>query len=583
MDPDPTRRTLIAAIFSALAPLSAVAKPVRLCVNDPSISDLKAPLTIDTHAHFFNGSDLQVKQFLAQTTTDEQSELRPFVAAMAGVVQRLAWHLAPNAHQERMAMRRYARRLAKCKGANQLRRIADDAFEEGYQKGRRNLQHTAAALSQTRRGVALLASKPAIAPIGAAIQELPSKYQEFENPPESSILGSDPTLRGYLRFILHNFNYRHVNAIDYFSTFSKDSTRKVDLVVANLVDFDYWLSKGKATATTLSEQVDLMSEISVMLGGRVHGFVPFCPFRELMTVDSSGMGESLRLVRRAIEQRGFIGVKLYPPMGFAALGNMEKSIWQTKPGLLPAAGKPGFGAQLDASMRRLFRYCVDNDVPIMAHSNNSNGPNEEFRELASSVYWGNALKEFPQLRVNFGHFGDSDPEDHDGERTQEFLKLMTKQPGAAGQHAFGDSGFFAGALMNYDKMVDVLTHLYAVDKGIMRERLMYGSDWLMVLIERKADDYLTDFMEVMRRTECAIRRGECEEMRRIKGEEIRRCECETLALAAGQKSLSDAFFGHNAAEFLGLRLGRGNRGRLERFYRRYGMAEPDWMIKLRTT
>lgn len=51
-------------------------------------------------------------------------------------------------------------------------------------------------------------------------------------------------------------------------------------------------------------------------------------------------------------------------------------------------------------------------------------------------------------------------------------------------------------------------------------------------------------------------------------------------IGAKQTKLSDAFFGRNAVEFLGLRGGRGNRGRLEHFYARHNMSEPEWMCKV---
>src|ERR1700757_633586 len=65
--------------------------------------------------------------------------------------------------------------------------------------------------------------------------------------------------------------------------------------------------------------------------GRVHGFVPFCPFREALTSKDGRPGESMQLVMSAIDQYGFIGVKLYPPMGFAAWNNVgveAKGTWK---------------------------------------------------------------------------------------------------------------------------------------------------------------------------------------------------------------------------------------------------------------
>jgi predicted TIM-barrel fold metal-dependent hydrolase len=560
MNPDFTRRAALAGLAACFVPYPLrAAAAAALCPADPAISDPAAPLTIDTHAHFFNGSDLQIREFLSRTTVGEDSELFPLVSAMGGILQALAWHAAPDASAESQAIARYAASLKDCDGTDQLRRSAGASYQEGYAIGRQQLQAAAESTYQTPTGAAVLGPRGSTTGLGAAIADLPSTFSEFEvrRSDTAAVLGSQPSLVGYIQFVLHNFNYRHVNAIDYLTTYSKGSVRKVDLVVASMVDYDWWLAQGKATRTSLSEQVELMGQISVLLAGRVHGFVSYCPFREAMTLDSQGVGDSMRLVKRAVETRGFIGVKLYPPMGFAAWGNSGKTVWQGKPSLPPAAADPDFGKKLDAAMGSLFTYCIANDVPIMAHTNHSNGPYEDFKDLAGSEYWKRALEKFPGLSVSFGHFGDTDLEDHKGDKTRMFLALMT-QEGGSGARAFADSGYFAGTLINQTKMRDVLRGLYSSSGGVLLERLMYGTDWEMILPEKNVERYLTDFMEVMQRIETA-----------------------EPGIRARKTSLSNAFFGLNAVEFLGLRSGRGNRRRLEEFYSRNNVAEPDWMQKVR--
>lgn len=562
MDNEITRRTFVAALGAGLTPLSACAQLAPLCPADPTVSSSTAPLTIDTHAHFFNGSDLQIKEFLSQTTVGPDSELYPLVKGMGGILQSLAWHLAPSAQAEKSALATYASRLKECEGPNQIRRLASDSYQAGYSLGRRELQASAKALQQTTIGAAVLGPTSSLPGLGAAIADLPESYEAFEDRRANAVtvLGSQPTFLGYIQFVLHNFNYRHVNAIDYLTTYSKGSARKIDLVVPSMVDYDWWLARGKATPTSLSDQVDVMSQVSVLLGGRTHGFVSYCPFREAVTLDSSGVGDGMRLVKRAIETGGFIGVKLYPPMGFAPWGNAGKTVWQGKASLPSAASDPDFGKRLDAAMHSLFTFCMANDVPVMAHTNHSNGPYEEFKALAGSNYWKLALERFPGLSVSFGHFGDTDPEDHAGSRTLPFVQLMGATAASTGANAFADSGYFAGTLLNQGKMRDVLTSLYSAENRIMLERLMYGTDWTMILPQKNVERYLSDFMDVMRRIEQA-----------------------EPGIRARQTTLSNAFFGSNAVEFLGLRSGRGNRRRLESFYTRNKLEEPDWMKKVGTT
>lgn len=134
---------------------------------------------------------------------------------------------------------------------------------------------------------------------------------------------------------------------------------------------------------------------------------------------------------------------------------------------------------------------------------------------------------------------------------------MTPEPNNAGHNVFADSGFFAGGMIDQGRMRDTLHRLYRTDGGIMSERFMYGSDWHMILTQKNVKHYLANFIELMDRVE---------------GEASRR--------SARQTTLSNAFFGQNAVEFLGLRANRGNRTRLERFYGKHSVAQPDWLHKV---
>lgn len=564
MKHDLMRRRLLFALPAGLLPLSGcAANTITLCPNDPVLGDLKAPLTIDVHAHVFNGSDLQIKEFLSQTVIGQDSELYALLREMGAVLQALAWTSAPGARDEARFIDAYYKPGTRCADSAQLRRAAAPAFQNGYERGRRELQAAAQSTRSQPGAAAVLGPRSGLpgAGLGAAIESLPPTFEEFDQQARepATVLGSQPHLIGYIQFVLHHFNHRHVNALDYLSTYSPKSARKIDLLVPSMVDYDWWLAKGQSTKTSLGDQVDLMSRIAVLTGGRVHGFVPFCPFRELMTARGDSPGESLRLVQRAIESNGFIGVKLYPPMGFAPLGNAGLDVWKGKPTLPPAANEDGFGKRLDDAMRRLFTWCRDNEVPVMAHANRSNGPYEQFKDLAGSEYWQKAIDAFPGLKVSFGHFGDTDAEDHAGERSKAYVRLMTPAPGSKGEGVYADASYFAGVLINPVKMAEVLADLYTgSEHRVLTERLMYGTDWTMLLPQKNVERYLQEFIGVMRRVEQS-----------------------TLAGAAPRgASLSNAFFGANAASFLGLSRGRRTRERLEAFYGRNDVATPDWMAKV---
>src|SRR5262245_18038793 len=77
-----------------------------LCPHDEQISDLSAPLTIDVHAHVFNGSDLQIKEFIDQVVAKSKtSELHGLTQGLGNILQGLGWNLAPNADDELKTLR----------------------------------------------------------------------------------------------------------------------------------------------------------------------------------------------------------------------------------------------------------------------------------------------------------------------------------------------------------------------------------------------------------------------------------------------------------------------------------------------
>lgn len=535
---DPRRRRFIAGMASwAAAGLSGCTMPdIHLC--ESSISDLSLPLGIDVHSHVFNGTDLQIGEFFGQVVANSVgSELQGIVTAVGSLLQDINWHTAPRASEEIGRLAGLKTIYSACDATTKS--SIDEAREMGYQAGRRALLD---ARDQAARRKALAPST------NDALEELlQPTYAQWKAKRDvarkarlaaDSGLAAGKSITGAIDFVLHNFNYRHVNVLDYLETYSQGARRKIDLLVPSLVDYDWWLARGSGTPSSLDDQVAAMERISVLTRGRVHGFVPFCPFRETM-----GAGTSMNRVKDAIGNRGFIGVKLYPPMGFAPYNNTGRTVWADHPGSLPDDARlADFGARLDAAMKGLFDWCRANDVPVMAHTNHSNGPNPAFEDLAGPERWGDALRAFPGLRVNFGHFGDCDAGGGDPAKLKAFLALMS---GPGGGRAYGDSGYFDNVLPDPDGVHATLARLYGEPAtSLIASRFMYGTDWEMILQEREVDSYFDRFMDLMDGLD------------------------------------PDAFFGRNAAAFLGLGRGERNRARLDAFYDRNGVSQPDWIAKV---
>ncbi len=205
-----------------------------------------------------------------------------------------------------------------------------------------------------------------------------------------------------------------------------------------------------------------------------------------------GVMRSLDIVRHAIEQGGFVGVKVYPPAGFLPLGNHLRF--------------PGdHGERLDVAMRALYAYCVAMDVPILTHAAHSNGFKGGYDALAGPAGWELVLSEFPDLRVCLGHFGHLHAIGEDPGRPLEhswpsrFVQLIDRYP-----NVYADVGNSkVPASDGYrDRFGQLLQHFLGGDdpnaeQQKRRRRVLYGSDWWMNVRNPCHQQFLESFRELM--------------------------------------------------------------------------------------
>ena len=261
----------------------------------------------------------------------------------------------------------------------------------------------------------------------------------------------------------------------------------VDLFTPLMVDLDPGL--GDVAPTSMRQQVVLQEKISrlSMLGllpgalqAHVHPFVGFDPRRELAARRAGHIETPLDLLETAVTRFGVIGVKIYPPMGFKAIGN---------------AGKVADAAALDAVLRDLYGWCQSEAVPITAHTNPSNYAHKDFKDVASPTFWAAALKEFPDLRVDLGHFGGA----HDEPIATsgwpwKAAKLMDTYPNVyadVGNHKIYDAKVRA----TYLGLLESIFAKYPV----VVDKVMFGSDWYMLAAMPEADRFLTTYRTAYRK------------------------------------------------------------------------------------
>jgi hypothetical protein len=554
-----SRRTLLSSSVWALAtPLSGCGRFAHpdppLSANDPKISNPNSPLTIDVHAHVFNGTDIPVERYITLVRARTDSRLD----GLGEILDYAVNAIAPDGELEFTYLRelnnRGGKRDAKGEASAALQRERHRA--EQYERGIRALKE---GLANRQRALRSLDARADDRELIDAINNMPDRYDKNRKVPRQLRAGND-TIGAALRFATQQFNYRYVNAFDYLEEYGANTARKADLALCHMLDFDWALSRGQPSRTTVRQQIDLMEQLSILSGGRIHGYAPFDPYKQV----AFGLGltgeDPLSLVQTAVLRKGHIGVKMYPPMGFAPYGNKAKatSFWD-KRWIADGLKRPDLGERLDRALEQLYAWCIEYKVPIMAHTAPSNMPDATFSWATDPARW----PDLPVrgLQVNFGHFGDTELGlRKEPKLTRAYAGLMSAE-GALGANFYADSAYFTDAVRGSGTLAAQLTALFRDTQpkrpANLANRLMYGSDWEMLLIESgETSAYLRNFEKLFARFDKEGSFG-----------------------AAGK--ISDAFFGVNAARYLGLLDAESQcRKRLDEFYNWHGIKRPLWTIKV---
>ena len=339
--------------------------------------------------------------------------------------------------------------------------------------------------------------------------------------------------------------YRHEIFDRYLTTYS-GSTRKPALVAPALVDFSHWLDDTQASDQT--RQVEVTALVAQRARGTMlHGYAAFDPLREVIARDDHKPGP-LDLAKRAVEKEGFIGVKLYSPMGFRPTGNA------TSDDKYPAAPSsiPNLRAKLDAALDDLYAWTSKSGVAILAHTANSQQANTGYGCRAAPHFWLKVFEKYPDVRLCLAHFGDFGLRQNCAEAPYQVPagtwedEIGKVVKAAKNPNVYADLSYFEPAFRSGQQLTEgdakvsrkLKAWVDAYDPGCTH--LLFGTDWSMIRKEPGQEGYVVNMERFMR--------------------------------GAGLNDAAiDNFFFNNAVRFLGLHAGEANRKRLEAFYSAHTM------------
>ncbi|MEO1293670.1 MAG: amidohydrolase family protein [Pseudomonadota bacterium] len=197
---------------------------------------------------------------------------------------------------------------------------------------------------------------------------------------------------------------------------------EIDVFMPAIVDlFDRRSSEfGIATAddvrlrtTPLKEKIAFHRALNLATRGRFLPMVGFSPGRQYLEDPNFTLapGTPLALVRDAILNQGFVGVKLHPSVGFSPIRNPAlacdtRSIFRLSP--LPQAEAQAY----DRAMKMLFEFCEEHGVPLLTHASDSLSHNIKCMHqgddpalwTSSTLHWVEVSRDHPDLRIVLAHF-----------------------------------------------------------------------------------------------------------------------------------------------------------------------------------
>ena len=392
----------------------------------------------------------------------------------------------------------------------------------------------------------------------------------------------DDLLGRYIRWALLYTRNRYELAEELDQLHGKAGQKsRIVLMTPAIVDFSKWLEDEDQLS--IEDQVEVMARIARRRDGpRVHGFVGFDPLRQALYDHrrSAGDWDPMAVVRRAIEVKqvlaggstkttgGFVGVKLYPPMGFRAIDNKYVPDMNfSEPAYLRSPESrlgSEVGSKLDAALIKLYTWCSANNVPIMAHTSHSFGPSSDYENRADPIFWANVLKQdaFPRLRINlahFGHFNNAVQQVHPQNYVDKCWEWTTGHILTTSADAYADISSL-GEILKTGPSRKIVECMKAFKEHFpdSDQRLLYGTDWSMIAQEERFPKLFSSrpFPDVMI----------------------------FFLRAVGYNDVQvEGIMFRNAARFLGLgkderdRFGeKSTRGRLEKFYAAHNLPA-DWM------
>ncbi len=544
----------------APAALAAVTGPAA---GDVPAGSLKLPpgvsppagstVRIDAHAHIFNVHDIPAHRFLTEVMVHQGGLMGLLLWLLGDFIANVARKLAPTARDELEALqhgfdpaieiaihdRRFTQAFVTWANANQAFLNAFEKQLRAYERYRSDV--TGMPIPDRRSIVEGMNTAAVLRTLEDARSPGQSDQDQFMAKAADAERGRGQTKgKSLAPFAVTPFSVaafaskatsaRWMNLQELWIVNRRDPALAIDVFCTSMLDFDHWLGEDSMNDVRQRDGILLMEQLAIASNAALLPLVAYNPWFDT----PAGGGKALDRVKVAIEERGFIGVKIYPPVRF-------------DPGLGPHTGGTSCRGNYDPvneALRRFYTWVRTANVPVLAHASHTIGGSDPDEACAGPARWKAAFGQVSALPVQVGHLGGTSA------KAVHWAELFGDLMGTS------EGSLLRGDLADQDKLFTDRHEIKRFAQLLRRdftggsrlwERVLYGSDF-----------YMTDVGGWTREFSS---------------------EMQLFMLNAIGTAATERVMGPNAVDFYGLADGQPTRKRLEEFYARHGVT-PRWTCRV---
>ena len=247
----------------------------------------------------------------------------------------------------------------------------------------------------------------------------------------------------------------------------------IKLSIPLMMDLDYATKNEYTAELDYGIQIEILKRVAKHHYGKIMPFVGFDPRR----------ADSAKFVVHSLINKGMLGIKIYPKLGFH-----------------PSPKSMINSPETNMNLKLIYEYCQENKIPITTHCSSGGaysedliGSKEERNTLVHPTAWEEVLELYPRLYLNLGHLGG----DIGGVGSRLWfpyaLELLNKY-----ENVYGDLAY--NTQVHKEKEKDAFFKVINT-KVFPHDKILFGTDWSMIRHTYTIKEYIVPFLTGFRNKE----------------------------------------------------------------------------------